>query len=550
MLGQVFQLEAGERQVLEWKAGKKEYYLMGTVAFISIMVALDTTILVSVLPTLAVDLGGSSTDAFWAGTSYLLACAVCQPLIAALSDIFGRKEVLMASVILFTVGTIVCAPIARNFTVFFVGRSLQGIGGDGIITMGQVIFADIVPLRQRPKYFSIVLAGWALGTVLGPLIGGLFVEHVSWTWCFYINLPFCVLSLILMPIFVKLKTEKTSIISKLARVDWFGSLFFTAGITGFLVGISWAGIQFEWQSPQVIAPIVIGVTSVITALIWEFYAKEPMIRPSLFHSTSAIFAYTCAFFQGLILFCALYYILFYFTAVQFASPTQAGLNIFPATCLLLPGSIAISLGWIISCVGCGLFGLFNQDTSTLVWGMVLATFGIGQGVLLTSVNVGIQAISRDGDEGRGAAMYAFIRTLGMSIGLAIGGTAFQNVMAGELQKLDLPEDIAHNSEAFVKTMEAMDPLDPVRVGVMQAYVKGFHGVYWIITFSACAAFFASLFIKCHSMDKLLATKFGDAAQRQKCWKGVVMHVKDPSVDALRCQAENISQMGYMLRFGF
>lgn len=137
--------------------------------------------------TLALDLGGTATDAFWAGTSYLLSCAVCQPFIAALSDIFGRKEMLLASVLFFTLGTVLCAPVAKDFTVFFVGRSIQGIGGGGIITMGQVIFADIVPLRQRPKYFSIVLAAWALGSVLGPLIGGLFVEHVIWAWCFYIN---------------------------------------------------------------------------------------------------------------------------------------------------------------------------------------------------------------------------------------------------------------------------------------------------------------------------------------------------------------------------
>lgn len=99
---------------------------------------------------------------------------------------------LVVSVLFFTLGTLLCAPIAKDFTVFFVGRSIQGIGGGGIITMGQVIFADIVPLRQRPKYFSLVLAAWALGSVLGPLIGGLFVEHVIWPWCFYINVGFCV----------------------------------------------------------------------------------------------------------------------------------------------------------------------------------------------------------------------------------------------------------------------------------------------------------------------------------------------------------------------
>lgn len=139
------------------------------------------------MQTLAVELGGTTSEAFWAGTSYLLTCAVFQPFIAAVSDLFGRKEMLLLSIAFFFLGTLLCAPLAHNFTVLLAGRSLQGIGGGGIITMGQVIFADIIPLRQRPKYFSFVLGAWALGSVLGPLIGGVFVERASWKWCFYIN---------------------------------------------------------------------------------------------------------------------------------------------------------------------------------------------------------------------------------------------------------------------------------------------------------------------------------------------------------------------------
>ena len=136
---------------------------------------------------LAAELGGVATDAFWGGTSYLLACAVCQPFIAALSDIFGRKELLIFAILAFTLGTLLCAPTAKSFNVFFAGRAIQGIGGGGIITMSLVIYADIVPLRQRPKYLALVQAAWAVGTILGPLIGGLFVDHSTWRWCFYIN---------------------------------------------------------------------------------------------------------------------------------------------------------------------------------------------------------------------------------------------------------------------------------------------------------------------------------------------------------------------------
>ncbi|KAK4158735.1 major facilitator superfamily domain-containing protein [Cladorrhinum sp. PSN259] len=514
-----------EQQLLgdaDWKPGKQEYAVMFTIALISLMVALDATILVSVLPTLAIDLGGEATDAFWAGTSYLLTCAVCQPFIAALSDIFGRKEMLIASVLFFTLGTILCAPIAKNFTVFFAGRSVQGIGGGGIITMGQVIFADIVPLRQRPKYFSLVLAAWALGSVLGPLIGGLFVEHAFWSWCFYINFPFCALGLVMVPLFVKLTTKKTSLASKLARVDWLGGFLFIGGLTSFLVGMSWAGVQFSWKSVQVLVPMLVGVASVAASIVWECYgAREPFLRPSLFYSSSALAAYACALFQGFILFCALYYVPFYFTSVRFSKPTQAGLDIFPVTCLLLPGSIIVSLittrtghyrwaiwiGWAITALGCGLLKLFDQDTPTPVWAVILAIFGIGHGMLLTSVNVGIQAIVKVEDAGRAAAMYAFMRTLGMSFGVAVGGTVFQNLMVSKLKDLGLPEQIAHDSEAFVVKMAQMDPQDPVRIGALQAYVAGFHGVYWTIFGASIAALLASLIIKRYSMDKLLESKF-------------------------------------------
>jgi MFS family permease len=439
-----------------------------------------------------------------------------------LSDLFGRKEMLLLSIFFFTLGTLLCAPLAHDFTVLLAGRCLQGIGGGGIITMGQVIFADIIPLRQRPKYFSIVLGAWALGSVLGPLMGGLFVEHLSWRWCFYINFPFCALGFITVPIFIKLRTEKTTLVSKLARVDWVGGILFIGGATSFLIGLSWAGIQHPWSSVQTLAPLFVGVSAVIAAIAWEiFYAREPFLRPALFSSPSAIAAYLCAFGQGFLLFCALYYVPFYFTAIHLHSPIQSGLDLLPVTCLLLPGSIAVSLlttrlgrfrwaiwsGWAITSLASGLFLLLDLNTAVPVWAAIMCIFGIGNGMVLTSVNVAIQAISRAQDCGRAASMYAFMRTLGMSIGVAVGGTAFQNVMAAKLHELNLPDAIARNAEAFVSMMAEMDPSSPVREGAMEAYMQGFHAVFWVMTATALSGLAISFFIRRHSMDKALESDF-------------------------------------------
>ncbi|KAK2055060.1 major facilitator superfamily transporter [Colletotrichum caudatum] len=506
----------------EWTPGRAEYAAMATISVISLMVALDATILVPVLPDLALDLGGSATDAFWAGTSYLLPCAVCQPFIGALSDIFGRKEMLLFSLVFFTLGTLLCAPIASDFTVLLAGRSLQGVGGGGIITMGQIIFADIVPLRLRPKYFVFVLGAWAIGSVLGPLLGGLFVEHATWRWCFYINFPFCALGFVMVPLFVRLSTEKSSLGSKLLRIDFPGGFFFIGGMTSFLIGISWAGIQYDWTSLAVIVPISAGAAAVSCCLIWERYgAVEPFLRNSLFYSWSAVAAYLGAFCQGFLLFCGLYYIPFYFLSVRFVTPTQSGLNLFPVTCLLLPGSIIVSVltsrlgrfrwaiwsGWAITSAGCGLLVLLDENTSTTMWAIYLAIFGTGNGMVLTSVNVGTQAISRVEDCGRAACMYAFMRTLGMSVGVAVGGTTFQNVMTNRLQDLGMPEAIAKNAEIFVARMAAMDPQDPERVGALSAYVTGFRGVFWVMTATACFGFLSSLIIRKHTMDRTHEPQF-------------------------------------------
>ena len=222
-----------------------------------------------------------------------------QPFIAALSDIFGRRELLLPSVLLFTIGSILCA-VAHNFALLLAGRCVQGIGGGGIITLCQMIFADIVPLRQRPKYFSLVLAAWALGTVLGPLIGGALVERATWRWAFWINLPFCGIGLVSVALFVNLTTEKTSLKAKLLRVDWGGGFLFIASLTSFLIAISWGGVQFSWSSYQTLVPLFVGASGVGVTLVWEeFGAREPFLKRSLFYEVSAIAAYTCALMQGL-----------------------------------------------------------------------------------------------------------------------------------------------------------------------------------------------------------------------------------------------------------
>jgi MFS family permease len=387
----------------------------------------------------------------------------------------------------------------------------------------QVIFADIIPLRQRPKYFSVVLGAWAVGSVLGPFIGGLFVEKATWRACFYLNFPFCALGLPLVFFLIPLKTIKTSLKAKLLRVDWLGGLIFIGGLTATLIAVTWGGVQFAWTSPRTLIPLSVGASALIANLVWERYgALEPFLRQSLLHTPSAIAAYLCAFLQGLLLFTALYYIPFFLAAVLDRSPLESGIDLFPATCLILPGSAIVSLlitrsghfrfymwgGWAVSTVGTGLLLHLDSHTKTWYWALVFGIFGLGMGMVLSSVNFATQANAKVRDAGRAAAMYAFCRSLGMAVGVAVSGGVFQNLMAGKLGHLGLETDIARNAESYVAVLRGLEVTNPSAAAyVLTAYLKGFWGVFVLMLGLSGLGLLMSLCVKHREMDKRLDSQY-------------------------------------------
>jgi MFS family permease len=220
--------------------------------------------------------------------------------VANFSFHFGRRALVNVSLFLFTLGSIVCC-VASNFATLLGGRVVQGVGGGGIITLAQVIFCDIVPLRQRPRHFAQVQAAWAIGTLVGPVIGGLFAER-DWRWIFYINFPFCALGFICVNFFFRLQTkDPITLLEQIARVDWIGAILFTGGLTSFLVGLSWGGVQFGWVTVATLAPILLGLTALVAFAIWQCKKKGSALLPvSLFHCNSAYMAYFASFCHGVV----------------------------------------------------------------------------------------------------------------------------------------------------------------------------------------------------------------------------------------------------------
>lgn len=188
--------------------------------------------------TISTALNGTAVEAFWAGTSFLLTSTVFQPSWASFSHIIGRKPVLLVALLFFTIGAVI-ASVANNSAVLLVGRSVQGVGGGGLVALTYVIITDIVTLRERGKWFALISLQWAIGSVTGPVVGGAFAEKTNWRWIFWLNIPFCVIGFITIPVCLRLTHKVGSISEKLKAFDWFGSFLFVSSLTSFLIPLTW-----------------------------------------------------------------------------------------------------------------------------------------------------------------------------------------------------------------------------------------------------------------------------------------------------------------------
>jgi MFS family permease len=223
---------------------------------------------------------------------------VFQPSFGSLSDIFGRRPMVLAALALFLIGVLLAAT-ANNFTMLLAGRGIQGIGGGGILALTEIIVTDLVPLRERGKWFGIIAGMWSVGSVTGPIIGGVFSQSVTWRWIFWINLPFIGVGAVLIPLFLRLNFIPSSLASKLRRVDWAGQVLFVGSTTSFLIPITWGGVQEPWTSWRTLVPLIIGAVGLIGFVAYEILgAKEPVIRLSVFGNRTSAISYFIDLLHG------------------------------------------------------------------------------------------------------------------------------------------------------------------------------------------------------------------------------------------------------------
>ncbi|CEJ57424.1 hypothetical protein PMG11_06118 [Penicillium brasilianum] len=492
-------------------------------AILSLMAALDGTSISVALPTMSHELGGTAIEAFWTGTSFTLCSAVFQPVFSSLSDLFGRKPLVLVTIIWFTVGAIV-AGVADNFTHMLIGRSLQGIGGGGIITLTAILIADIVPLSERPKYFGILSAIWSLGTVVGPVIGGCFAEKVTWRWIFYINFPFIGIGAILLSCSGGFLTAQGAFTVQVRKIDFIGIALFIPSSASFLIPLTWGGVLYAWDSWHTLAPLIIGSVGLCVFAIYEWrIARLPMIPPAIFQNRTALISFGGYAVVGLLVWCCLYFLPLYYEAVKGFKPIMAGIALFPETFTVAPSGViigllisrtgryywAICIGWCLSAIGTGLLCLLDTDTGTIAWIFLNIVPGVGIGMVLPSVALAVQASAATETMAIAVATSTSFRGFGQSIGVAIGGVIFQNRMKSNLLQYPalqaLADKYSGDAASAVEVLRGMHDTH-VKEDLKQAYADSLKMVWAFCCGISVLMFFTSLFTKPYSLDRGLDTK--------------------------------------------
>ncbi|KAL4974122.1 major facilitator superfamily domain-containing protein [Aspergillus desertorum] len=498
-----------------------------SLAVLTLMVALDGTSISVALPEMASSLHGTAMQAFWSGTSFLLCSTVFQPTTATLSDIFGRRPIILISLAFFFIGSLV-AGIANDFTQILVGRCLQGVGGGGIAVLSEVVVTDLVPLRLRGNYYGILSAMYSLGSVLGPILGGGFSENVTWRWIFYINFPFIGISTFLILFFFRLETPPGSIKTKLRKIDYVGTALFISSLSAFLIPLTWGGIMYPWSSWHTLVPLSLGIAGLTVFAMYSIKASNPMISRSVFGNRSAVIAFTTSFLQGLILWGALYYLPLYYQAVREFGPILTGVALFPQTFTVAPSAIfcgviitvtgryrwGLWIGWALSILGLGLLTLLDRHTSTVAWIFLNIPSGLGLGFLTAAIVCTVQASATNKNLTVAVAMVVFFRAFGQAVGIAVGGVIFQNRMRHELLKYsewrDIAEELSQDAAALVTVIQNMHAGGEASAkdDLQKAYTDSLRIIWAFMAGVAGVGLLLSLWVKKYDLNRALKTEQG------------------------------------------
>ncbi|KAF5364758.1 hypothetical protein D9758_009296 [Tetrapyrgos nigripes] len=421
-------------------------------SFVTLAQSLDSTIVATSLPTVSGVFNGGSV-ASWIPSAYLLTSTAFQPLYGRFSDIFGRKSTLCSAVFLFVLGNLISG-FSKSIIQLIIFRGIAGAGGGGVISIMQIIISDIVSLRERGKYVGVVGVVIAVGSCVGPIVGGALAQHVSWRWCFWITLPLAVVSTAITVLFLPLKPVNGNIGRQLLIIDYLGAILTLAACTLIILPLIWGGVTFPWGSAVVIAPLISGFFVLATFCLWEWRgAKLPIVPMYIFKHVTVCGVYIVMFVNGFVFYAALYYIPQFFQVALDYSPTRAGVWLIPVLMGQLSSSMLAGLfvshtgryrtivycGFALCAIACGCISIFHETTSRPVMVVLMLLAGIGNGATMQTTTVAAQASVPRKDMAVVTAFRNFIRMLGGAFALPVASALVNNSLRSSMHTLALPE---------------------------------------------------------------------------------------------------------------
>jgi EmrB/QacA subfamily drug resistance transporter len=404
-----------------------------------LLAALDQTIVSTALPTIVSDLGGLD-HLSWVVTAYLLASTAATPLWGKLGDQYGRKKLFQVAVVIFLIGSALCG-MAQNMPQLIAFRALQGLGGGGLIVLSMAIVGDIVPPRERGKYQGLFGAVFGATSVLGPLLGGLFTEHLSWRWVFYVNLPVGVVALAVIAAVLHIPVR-----SRHHTIDYLGTFLIAAVATCLVLVASLGGNTWGWGSPQILGLAVLGVVLAALFVAVERRAAEPVLPLKLFGIRTFTLAAVISFVVGFAMFGAMTYLPTFLQVVQGVSPTMSGVHMLPMVAgLLLSSTVSGQIvsrtgrwkvfpvaGTAVTALGLLLLHRLDPDSSTAEMSVYFLVFGLGLGLVMQVLVLIVQNAVSYEDLGVATSGATFFRSIGASFGVAVFGSVFTSRLSGEL----------------------------------------------------------------------------------------------------------------------
>ncbi|MBW0013011.1 MDR family MFS transporter [Mycobacterium sp.] len=414
---------------------KRRNFIFVAVLLGMLMAALDQTIVATALPTIVANLGGAGHQS-WVVTSYLLASTITTALVGKFGDLFGRKRVFQAAVVFFVAGSVLCG-LSGSMGMLVASRALQGIGGGGLMVTAMALIGEVIPLRDRGRYQGAMGAVFGVTTVIGPLLGGYFTDHLTWRWAFWINMPVSVVVFFVAAAAIPAISARTKPV-----IDYAGILFVGLGAAGLTLATSWGGTTYPWGSPTIVG--LFGGSAVALAIFaWvESRAASPILPTRLF--ASPVFTVCCVLSSvvGFAMLGALTFLPTYMQFVDGVSATTSGLRTLPMVVGMLTTSMGSGVlvgrtgrykvfpvaGTAVMALAFFLMSRMDQSTPALVQSLFLAILGAGIGMCMQTLILIVQNTSSFDDLGVATSGVTFFRTIGSSFGAAIFGSLFTNFL--------------------------------------------------------------------------------------------------------------------------